>query len=184
MDKSDEILDSWLVEKYQFGHKSALTLLVKRWHGKFCKQAYWYTNDFDVAKDIAQDSWKIIINKFDSLNDSTKFGGWALLIVKRQSIDYIRKVKKTKENLYNYEQIIKSSGSLIETDNTDIIYVILKTIKVLPENQQLILRLFYLESNSLIQISEILKISKGTVKSRLYYAREKLKTILKDKYYE
>ena len=55
----------------------------------------------------------------------------------------------------------------------------MNAIKNLPQNQQIILRLFYLEECSINEISSILKISKGTVKSRLFYAREKLKSIFK-----
>ena len=53
-------------------------------------------------------------------------------------------------------------------------------IKSLSEEHQNSLKLFYIESYGIMEISEVLQISKGTVKSRLYYAREKLKTILKD----
>ncbi len=56
-----------------------------------------------------------------------------------------------------------------------------KAVLTLPTNQQLVLRLFYLEGYSLKEMSQILEISMGTVKSRLFYGREKLKTILKHK---
>jgi RNA polymerase sigma-70 factor (ECF subfamily) len=57
-------------------------------------------------------------------------------------------------------------------------------IKDLPQDQQVVLRLFYLEEYSLKEISEIVNKSAGTVKSRLYHAREKLKTILKNRNHE
>lgn len=179
MDKPNKIQDCWLVEKYQSGHKSALALLVKRWHVKFCKQAYWYTNDFDTAKDIAQDSWNVIIKKIGTLNDPNKFGGWALSIVNRKSIDWIRKQKRSKENLEHYEQTLKSDSDYEEVNENHERSIVLKALYELPENQQVVLKLFYLESYSIIQISKILKVSKGTVKSRLFYAREKLKIIIK-----
>ena len=57
-------------------------------------------------------------------------------------------------------------------------------VKLLPEHHQMVINLFYVEDYSLKQISEILSISVGTAKSRLFHAREKLKTIIKDKNYE
>ena len=55
---------------------------------------------------------------------------------------------------------------------------------MLPEGQQIVLKLFYTEEYSLIEICEILGLSLGTVKSRLFYAREKLKTIIKNRNYD
>jgi RNA polymerase sigma factor (sigma-70 family) len=54
----------------------------------------------------------------------------------------------------------------------------------LPRNQKMIMKLFYIEDYSLIQISEALHISVGTAKSRLFHAREKLKKSLKHRNYE
>ena len=185
MNKPDEIQDGWLVERYQSGHKNALTLLVKRWHIKLCKQAYWYTNDFDTAKDIAQESWNVILNTLDTLKDYDKFGGWALSIVSRKSVDWIRKQKRLKNNLEQYEYELQSGGFYNEEVNkNDKNGIVLNVLHELPYNQQIVLRLFYLESYSIIEISKLLKVSKGTVKSRLFYAREKVKTIIKHIDYE
>lgn len=52
-------------------------------------------------------------------------------------------------------------------------------LKLLPESQKIILELFYKENLSLSEISDILDISVGTVKSRLFTAREHLKKIIK-----
>ena len=65
--KKDKTIDGLLVQQFQLGNKPALTQLVKRWHKTFCEKAYWIVKDADVAKDIAQDSWSIIINKINDL---------------------------------------------------------------------------------------------------------------------
>ena len=54
-----------------------------------------------------------------------------------------------------------------------------KAISLLPSTQRMVLSLFYLENYSLKEISGILDISEGTVKSRLFNAREHLKETLK-----
>ena len=58
---------------------------------------------------------------------------------------------------------------------------LLDAIKQLPVQQQEVLKLFYTEDYSLKEISQLLHISVGTTKSRLFHAREKLKLILKEK---
>lgn len=178
MNRTDKTVDSWLVLNYQSGHKKSMAILVKRWHGKFCKQAYYYTKDIDVAKDIAQESWQVIMNKVYRLEDTNKFGSWALSIVNRKAIDWLRKKKRTNNKLKDYyeSEAVNSESS---KQNLNELERLKKAIDSLPEGQQIVLKLFYTESYSILEICEILKLSKGTVKSRLFYAREKLKTIIK-----
>lgn len=183
MGKTNQLDDSWLVEKYQSGQKSALALLVKRWHIKFCKQAYWYTRDYDSAKDIAQDSWARVIEKIDDLKDTKKFRSWALSIVTNKSIDWIR-AKDRFKMVNKFSEPLSYLENNEIPDNSESINEVILAIRKLPENQQIVLKLFYLETNSLNQISKLLKVSKGTVKSRLFYAREKLKLIIKNRNHE
>ena len=189
MNKPEKIFDGLLVLQYQNGDKKALALLVKRWHIKMCKQAYWYTKDSAIAKDIAQDSWGVILKNMHSIKDTNSFGSWALTIVNRKAIDWIRRSKKTNEKLYQFYENSKAHYETIENNNnididSNIVTInrtktIISAINNLPENQQMIIRMFYLEEYTIQEISVILKISKGTVKSRLFYAREKLKLTLK-----
>ena len=182
--KTNKIVDGWLVLQYQSGNKKALALLVKRWHKKLCTKAYWVTKDQDVSKDIAQESWKTIMNKIHGLKDPNSFGGWALTIVYRKSIDFLKDNKKETNRLqdYHYEQTGITNNK--QTDNEHLKKALLMAVKLLPEHHQMVINLFYVEDYSLKQISEILSISVGTAKSRLFHAREKLKTIIKDKNYE
>ncbi|WP_028873500.1 RNA polymerase sigma factor [Psychroserpens burtonensis] len=179
MQKEDDIL----VLEFQLGNKKALASLVEKWHIIFCKKAYWLVKDADVAKDIAQESWQVIIEKIETLNDVSSFGSWASRIVYSKSLDHLR--TRSKERL-RVSKIDKQQIGIVETykENTALKEVLLKAVKQLPDQQQVVVRLFYTESYSLKEISETLSISLGTAKSRLYNAREKLKLILKDYNYE
>jgi len=63
MNNPEKVFDGLLVLQCQNGDKKAFSILVKRWHTKLCNQAFFYTKDRDAAKDIAQDSWNVIIKK-------------------------------------------------------------------------------------------------------------------------
>lgn len=175
--------DSDLVLMFQSGDKNALNQLVKRWHKTFCEKAYWLVKDPDVAKDIAQDTWTLIIGKINHLNKPSSFKSWALRIVYTKSLDWINANKKLNGSLenYNYKDVDSS-----EVQNSDdlIKLKLLEAIKLLPENQQTVIRLFYSQEYSLKEICKMLNISVGTAKSRLFHAREKLKQILKNINYE
>ncbi len=176
-----KVFDSLLVLQCQSGNKKAMTLLIKRWHARLCKQAYWYTHDLEVSKDIAQDSWSKILLKIDSLKDPNSFGSWALTIVTRNAISWLRKHKKEVENLniYHKEHHKTSTQDHNHDDKEKTLALLKKAIKKLSIDQQMVLNLFYIEEYTVKQISEIVNVSTGTIKSRLFTAREKLKLILK-----
>lgn len=173
----NKIFDALLVLQYQSGDKKALGMLVKRHHTKFCGHANWYLGDLDASKDVVQDCWGIIINKLGNLRDPNSFSSWAMRIVTRKSIDFLKQNRNKREKLRYYEHT-HLEGTTNEEGNAEIIKL-QQAIKSLPNDQQIVLRLFYTQEYALIEISNILDISVGTVKSRLFHAREKLKTILK-----
>ena len=81
MKNTNNLSDVALIEKYQKGDTKSLNLLVKRWHLKFCNLAFFIVKDAAIAKDIAQESWIIIINKLDTLKNVDSFKSWAFRIV-------------------------------------------------------------------------------------------------------
>lgn len=177
--------DSDLVLEFQSGNQRALNQLVKRWHKTFCEKAYWLVKDADVAKDIAQDSWSVIIKKMDTLKNVESFGSWALRIVCNNAIDWLNKNKIQQKHI---EQI-KHGQETIDAENdmdanSEIKQKLLLVFKRLPKHQQVVIKLFYTEGYSLKEISNTLNISIGTTKSRLFHGREKLKQLLKQYNYE
>ncbi|WP_460218695.1 RNA polymerase sigma factor [Psychroserpens sp. MEBiC05023] len=181
MNTNQQHIDVKLIQAFQNGDKKALTSLVERWHLEFCKKAYWLVKDVDLSKDIAQESWRIIIEKLHALEKPSSFRSWALRIVYSKSMDALRKQRRQrlKENELKQEQDIVVDDNI--QDNSQLKEALLKAIQGLPEHQQLVVRLFYTQEYSLKEISKMLEISVGTTKSRLFHAREKLKLILKNK---
>ncbi len=188
MKSIDKRLDEHLVLQCKAGQTAACALLVERWHQKLCKQAYFHTKDIDLSKDIAQDVWTIIFTKLDQLKEPEKFGSWALSITNRKAIDVLRKQVATAERLRRYQE----QSNLIDPMDTwntaptssPSEELVLRAVNSLPTNQQQVVRLFYVQQYNLAEISALLEVSKGTVKSRLFYAREKLKEIIKNNNHE
>ncbi len=183
MDKKHNILNEELVLDYQAGNDKMLPILVARWHKRFCSKAYWLVKDPDVAKDIAQDSWKTIIAKIANLKEPSSFGSWALRIVYTKSLDWIKHNNYERVKLQEYQKD-NFVQDVSPKENEQLKRALSKAIKTLPEHQQMVIRLFYVEDYTLKEIGQILNISVGTAKSRLFHAREKLKQILKIRNYE
>ena len=177
MKNPSKIFDGLLVLQYRTGTKKAMNVLVKKYHNRLCRHSYRFTHDIDASKDIVQDCWRIIINKLDGLKDPNRFGSWSFRIVTRKSLDFVNKKNRAIIALRDYDHNLNSDE--VETVVNPKTQKLLKAIRLLPKNQQIVIRLFYTETYSLKEIAEILEISSGTVKSRLFHAREKLKSILK-----
>ena len=183
MNKRQNPTDRFLIVQYKEGDTSVLPALVKRYHKIFCEKAYWVTKEKESAKDIAQECWITIINKLDTLENVDSFKSWALKIVYTKAIDAVKHRHKESKNLESISTI--DSGTQSSEDEKYIIQkTLFKAIQKLPKGKQDILRLFYTEEYSVVEISDFLSIPSGTVKSRLFKAREKLKSILKKSNHE
>jgi len=171
------IFDALLILQYKTGDNKAIELLVKRHQKKLLKQAFWYVQDKQIAKDIVQESWSVILRKLYQLKDPNQFRSWAMKITTRNALDFLRKQKIDLEKRKALQPIVTNNTD--PTKREEQIIRLRKAIRELPQNAQEVLRLFYIEEYSLTEIGEILNIAVGTVKSRLFHAREKLKKIIK-----
>ena len=180
MKKEPNISDASLVLAYQKGDQKVLPILVKRWHISFCKLAFFYVKDADVAKDIAQESWMVIIKKIQSLKDVNKCKSWAISIVNRKAIDWLRSSNRERQKLQRvFEESPKIQQEKEEDERLAAKKKLILAIDQLSENQQQVVKLFYGQGYSLKEISEIMNTTVGNTKSRLFHAREKLKSIIK-----
>ena len=171
-----------LIEQYLSGDKSAMHGLVKKWHKVFCENAYWILKDREKAKDIAQECWLVIMDKLPSLKNKDRFKSWALRIVYTKAIDAHNRGIKNINELTANKNLIHETSSDSESNKQK--KRLLDAIRMLSNDKQDIIRLFYLEEYSIKEISSLLHIPVGTVKSRLFKAREKLKSLLKQYDYE
>jgi RNA polymerase sigma factor (sigma-70 family) len=168
--RSDKILDELLVLQAQDGDHKSLAVLVTRWHKKLVAYSYRQTHDMEVSKDLVQEGWQAIIKSIGSLKDPAKFRVWAFRIVHNKVINWIRSQQKQRV----MEQELQFEENSQEEEDPDF-GPIRRAIDKLPSEQRTILTFFYHHNYSMKEISEILNINVGTVKSRLYHARQKVK---------
>lgn len=116
----------------------------------------------------------IIINKIQTLMQADKFGSLGGSIITRKAIDNIREQNKHRK-LDLYTEINLVEDEQIKTSSLH--DLVLKETKGFPNDQQILLKSFYMEGYNIHQIASVLNIARGTVKSRLFTAREKWGTI-------
>ena len=181
---SDEISNSELVRKSQYGDKAAFEQLVIRHQDLVFSLAYKLTGNREMANDVAQEAfiraWKAI-EKFRG--DST-FSTWIYRITVNTAWTLRKKAKK--HNTLNiddtYEPIVideKKDPELVAI-NSDLSSVLINALDKIPIEQRIIVELKNIEGRSHKEIADYLDISVTAAKVRLHRAHQKLRQILEE----
>ena len=184
MRNADEIYDEWLVLRCQGGDSAALAILVQRWQPRLLGLAIRLLGDRNLADDVVQTTWVDVVKRINSLEDPKAIQPWLFRIAANKCVDLIRKQSKRRqtESAVNLDleqfadpEALKQS---VRDQRSDQVTQLRSVIKTLGETHRDVLRMHYLEQLSVDSIAERLSIPLGTVKSRLYHARQKLKQSL------
>jgi RNA polymerase sigma factor (sigma-70 family) len=169
---TERIIDEYLILRCQDGDMTAFSDLIKRWQQPFQRFAMIVTKDKDLAADIVQDSWIKIIKGLPRLRDPVSFQAWAYRIVNNQCMDVLKKRNRYGEVATLPSMKTNPIGALEERD------YIQSLLAQLPDKHRSVLALHYLLGFDIAEIARITKSPKGTVKSRLFKAREKFRMLL------
>jgi len=175
----DRILDELLVLKCQDGDAEAFKKLVSRWHGRLRRHAWYLTHDADATGDIVQDAWLDIVRTIRRLKEPASFRGWAYRIVGNKAADWVRTKKRHQalgRAVARKKKNVTACPSAVKSENVQ--SMVRRGLRTLPAVSQQILSMKYLDRMSAREIAETLDIPVGTVKSRLYHAREQFKQVL------
>lgn len=170
--EQEHILDELLVMRTQNGDMKAFSLLVKRWQPALLRQAYRLTRDDEAALDVAQETWRAIAKGIYKLKTPAAFKTWSFRIVSNKSVNWIKEQQKQRALKLEREEFVTQEEQSDESENVELIK---RALNELPVKSKTILSMFYVDNHSVKEIAEILSLSAGTVKSRLFYARKMLK---------
>lgn len=152
---------------------NSFTSLIEENKLRFYKTAKAILKNDDDVYDALQDALMSIYQNFKQLKDLKFFSTWATRIVINKCYDLLR---KSKNNVVPFDENIENDLKNSESDVYEIDqYGIRLAIESLNEDLKLITILYYYDDYSVNEISEIVDIPVGTVKSRLSRAREILK---------
>ncbi len=160
-----------LVLRAQGGDMAAFETLYKAYLPSLVGFARRLTNENHIAEDAVQDAWITISKTLIRLEDATRFRAWAFKTVRWRVIDLVRRKSKETVALGDVEDALVATSEDNKTDGGDL----RKLISLLPINEREAVYLFYLEGMSITEISDVIKIPVGTVKSRLNRARASLR---------
>lgn len=177
---TDQIYDELLVLRCQSGEADAIKELISRWQMRLARYVFRQTGDSDDTADVMQEIWVSVVRKLKSLDDPAAFGQWIYRIAAARTVDWIRKKKRehTLQKAAAEETALNDSKEAAESNHERKIELLKKGIVSLPHEQRTILTMFYLEERPVSEVAAILNIPVGTVKSRLFQARNQLRKLI------
>jgi RNA polymerase sigma factor (sigma-70 family) len=170
---ADHRHDELLAVRCQLGERAAFDDLIARWHGPLWTYARRVVGDDDGARDAVQDIWLRAIRGIARLRDATRLRAWLFGIARRTLMDRLRE---------QYARAAESGGEPADQpddrhppDLEGDLQVLEIALAQLPILEREVLTLFYLQELSLADVADALDVPPGTVKSRLFRARQALR---------
>ena len=141
-----------------------------------------FTNDVEDANDLVQDTLVKAIRFYENFQEGTNLKGWLFVIMRNTFINNYRRIAKTRSVITQTDEISSANLAHSATRNNAegkfIVGDINKALESLPEAYHTPF-VRYFEGYKYHEIAEMLQIPLGTVKTRIFVAREMLKKFLK-----
>ena len=191
--KFKELSDSELVWRCKEDDREAFRELVERYQHRVVRIALGMLHDPEDAQEVAQEAFTKVFTSIKNFKEEASFYTWLYRIVYNLSID--RKRQKSRQPQPDY----KGDSADNETDPIELLpadtstdpyertsdkelgALIQTALEELTPAHKAVILLRIVEGLSYEEISHILQCSRGTVMSRLHYARKRLQIILQQK---
>jgi len=177
-----------LIEKAKSGDRAAFDRLTGLYLKKAYSIAFRYTGNDSDSRDIVQEAFYKVYVNLHRYNAKFPFSSWFFRILINSSINFSKRERR-KRFLFQ-ERNPKSDVNPVEETadlkaNPEKLYIskeiqqlLHKGLLALPEKQRSAIILFDLEGFSQQEVAGILKCPQGSVMSRLFYGRRKLRKYL------
>lgn len=178
---SEHILTEWLVVNCQLGNSDALQQLMKIWYPKLLRYAFRQLGDQQKAQDAVQNTFEVVAKSIGKIKDPGSFAKWVYQTLQYKGVDIIRQ-KQRQDRLCNeflaFQTAHGTEQEVLgeEAENLEFEHML---NGLQPELYQLV-HLHYLEGFSMLEISELLAIPTGTIKSRMHQARKLIQNNLQN----
>jgi RNA polymerase sigma-70 factor (ECF subfamily) len=179
--------DKELVAKAARGDKDAYRVLVEKYQARVMALALAVVKNREDAEDITQESFVKAYLSLKEFKGQSSYFTWLYRIVYNMAIDFRRRMNRRGQNAVEYDENRPGqgdraedlAGGFVEGPQESILRKetgrrIGEVLNELSDEHRAVIMLREVDGLSYEQIAEVTGISKGTVMSRLHYARKKL----------
>ena len=173
----------WLISECIAGNQTAIEMFVRQYETGVFRLALSILGDQAEANEITQETFISALRSLPSYQENQSLKAWLYTIALNHSRSHLRK-RKTLERLRNTlnsifrvetQKQVSPEDSVIRGDKEAEVW---KALNRLDEPFRVVIVLRYFHELSIAEISAILSVNEGTIHSRLYTARERLRNEL------
>jgi RNA polymerase sigma-70 factor (ECF subfamily) len=186
--KSLTVADSELVVRAIAGREDSFEELVRRYQRPIVSYVYRMVGDYDMALDLTQEVFIRIYGSLARYRPEYKFSTWIYRIAHNAAIDHLRRAGGNRVEDLELEAVDGStyekplaSGSLTpeqESERSERRAEIESVVQQLPSSYRELIVLRHAHDMSYDEIAEVTELPLGTVKNRIFRAREAMRALL------
>jgi RNA polymerase sigma-70 factor (ECF subfamily) len=170
--------DFSLIKRFIDGEESTFDELVKRHKEKVRNIIYLTLNERESVDDITQDVFITVYRSLKNFRFESQFTTWLYRITVNKCKDHLRR-KSIRKIVLPFKDTQEDPGYEFVPENSNTKEIVQFAISKLPDKMRIPLVLKDIEGFSYQEIAETMNCEIGTVKSRIFRAREGLKRTLK-----
>lgn len=188
---SQPVEEMELVKSARRGDLAAYDELVRRYQERIYATIYHMTSNHEDANDLAQESFIKAFHALKSFKGGSSFYTWVYRIAVNKTINFLKqrknRVQMSLDDLdFNAEHdpdlvaLISEKTPRREINITELQEKLNEAMQKLSESHRLVVTLHDVQGLSHEEIAKIMDCNIGTVRSRLFYARQQLQAYLSD----
>jgi RNA polymerase sigma-70 factor (ECF subfamily) len=187
--RTDE--DSKLVARTQEGDVAAFDQLVVKYTPRLYGLVYNMTSNHEDTNDLLQDVFSKAYKSIRGFRGKSSFYTWIHSIAVNMTLNFLKKrgrrfnlslddVDASIQNDKEFLELTQSSSPVREADLSELQVRLNEAMQKLSDEHRAVVTMFHIQGMPHAEISKILRVSEGTVRSRLFYANRQLQNYLEE----
>ncbi|MBC9794732.1 RNA polymerase sigma factor [Sinomicrobium weinanense] len=175
--------DDYYIRKVIGGDASAFAPLVERYKDMVFTLAVKMLRDREEAEEVAQDVFVTCYCSLSTFKGRSKFSTWLYKIVYHRCLDVLRGKKKYVVSddidavIEVEEKELNALQQIVENDRNE---AIRKAVRLLPEEDQVLIWMYYFDELTVKEIAKVVHLSEANVKVKLFRSRKFLYRLLQN----
>ncbi len=183
--------DEALVARVQRGEAAAFDELVRRYKERLYATVYHMTSNHEDANDLVQDAFIKAFKSIGSFKRQSSFYTWVYRIAVNRTINFLKRRKNRNHfSLDDVDGSIQTDPDFVELMShvtprrevglTELQGRLNEALQKLSEPHRAVVTMHDIQGMTHADIAKVMNCSEGTVRSRLFYARQQLQGLLSD----